>query len=104
MKFLLPLTLFGLAIAGSPVRTYVPPPLRLNERKLTYFTNQQIQSRNDDDDKGGPLGIGADDGLLGTKLLNDDGVNVISDGKFLGIGNDDGLLNTGMLSKPDDDD
>lgn len=54
---------------------------------------------NDDEEKGGPLGLGGDDGLLGSKLLSDDGVNIISDGKVLGIGNDDGLLNTGMLSE-----
>ncbi|KAI9927121.1 hypothetical protein ASPWEDRAFT_177582 [Aspergillus wentii DTO 134E9] len=86
MHFLIPLAVFlGLAIAapaGSP--------------------KPSLSVRDDDDDKGGPLGIGSDDGVLGTKLLNDDGLNVVNDGHLLGIGGDDGLLNTGIGGKEDD--
>ena len=69
-----------------------------------YVQPKQHIARDDDDEKSGPLGIGSDDGLLGTKLLNDDGINIVSDGKLLGIGNDDGLLNSGLLATEDDDD
>ena len=65
---------------------------------------KQHIARDDDNEKSGPLGIGSDDGLLGTKLLNDDGTNIVSDGKLLGIGNDDGLLNSGLLATQDDGD
>ena len=73
---------------------------------MIYTNNLQTKQyiSKGDDEKSGPLGIGSDDGLLGTKLLNDDGTNVVSDGKLLGIGNDDGLLNTGVLATEDDDD
>lgn len=73
---------------------------------MIYTDNVQPKQHiaRDDDEKSGPLGIGSDDGLLGTKLLNDDGTNIVSDGKLLGIGNDDGLLNSGLLATEDDDD